>query len=140
MKKVFAIFLGLLLLVSHSYLTIGRHYCGGKVVESKIILGETHLSCRMMEMEKPCNGSENSNEINFDKAPCCKNEYQTVQLTNEFEKVEVPVIFKNVFANVFVYATLNLDLLTNYPHQTYPEYHSPPIEKDIQVLLQTFLI
>ena len=140
MKQIFSILLALILLASHSYLTIGTHFCGGEAVESKILLGETHLGCGTMEMEEPCNDSGNSNETNLDKAPCCENEYQTVQSTNEFVKDATPVTFHVDFAIAIVYATLNLDLFPNSTQQSHTEYHSPPIEKDIQVLFQTFLI
>ena len=142
MKQVFSILLVLILLASHSYLTIGTHFCGGEAVESKILLGETHLGCGMMDREEPCEDYENSNKSNtsFVKTICCKNEYQTVQLTTKFVKVATQIAFSFEFAVAFFYTTLNLDLFLKSTQQFYTEYHSPPLEKDIQVLFQTFLI
>lgn len=142
MKKGFSILLSFILLASHMYLTIGTHFCGGEVVETKIILGETHLGCGMLDMEKPCDDSENSNKnlVSFDKVPCCKNEFQTVQTTDEFVKDVAPQSFHVDFAIAIIYTTLDLDLFPKSTNQFYTEYIPPPLGKDIQVLFQTFLI
>ena len=142
MKQIFSILLSFILLASHSYLTIGTHFCGGEAVESKILLGETHLGCGMMDMEEPCEDSDNcnKNKTSFDKTPCCENKYQTVQSTAEFVKEATQIAFSFEFAEAFIYTTLNFDLFSNSTQQFYAMYYSPPIEKDIQVLFQTFLI
>lgn len=142
MRKSFSILLSCILLASHMYLTIGTHFCGGEAIETKILLGETHLGCNMPDMEKPCNYSENThkNRVSFDKLPCCENEYQTVQVTNEFVKDVANIPFNIEFAVAFIYTTLNLDLFPKSAHQFNTEYISLPLEKDIQVLFQTFLI
>lgn len=141
MKQIFSISLSFILLASHMFLAMGTHFCGGEVVETKIILGETHLGCGMMDMGEPCdNSNHNKNETNFDKTPCCENEYQTVLSTNEFVKDTVQIAFNIEFAVTFIYTTLNLDLFPKPTPQFYTKYISPPLEKDIQVLFQTFLI
>lgn len=124
------------------YLAVGTHYCSGEAVETKILLGKTHLGCNMPEMEEPCNDTEkiNKNRASFDKLPCCENEYQTAQVTNEFVKDLAGRTINSEFAAVFIYTTLNLDLFPKSAHQFYTEYISPFPEKDIQVLFQTFLI
>jgi hypothetical protein len=141
MKKSFSILLSFILLASQMSFVIGMHFCGGEAIETKIMLGETHLGCGMMNMEEPCNDSDNSNNKNsFDETPCCTNEYQTVKSTNEFVKAAAQIAFDVDFAVAFIYTTLNLDLFPKSTHQFYTEYISPPHEKDIQVLFQTFLI
>ncbi len=141
MKQIFSILFSFILLASHINLTMGTHLCGGETVESKIMFGETHLGCGMAEMEDPCDNSEytNNDQVSFDKFPCCANEFQTIQSTDEFIKDAQTTI--NVdFAVEYIYSTLNLDLLTKTTNQFHTEYNSPSIEKDIQVLFQTFLI
>ncbi len=142
MNKGISILLSFILLAGHMHLTTGTHFCHGEAVETKIILGETHLGCAMMDMEEPCEYPENSNEngVSFDKVPCCHNEYQIVQVTNEFVKDSVQPSFNDDFALAFTYSTLNSDLFTKSAHQVYTEYNPPPLEKDNQVLFQTFLI
>ncbi|PKP51460.1 MAG: hypothetical protein CVT92_12730 [Bacteroidetes bacterium HGW-Bacteroidetes-1] len=142
MKKSFSILLSFILLASHIYLTIGTHFCGGEAVETKIMLGETHLDCGMMVMEASCDTpvKQHENGINFDKVPCCQNEYQTVQTTDEFVKDAAQIAFNVDFAIAFINTTLILDLFSKAVHQFFTEYNPPPIEKDNQVLFQTFLI
>jgi len=142
MKKGISILLSLILVTSTMYLTLGTHFCRGEAVESKIILGETHLGCGMMEMEEPYEDSENPDEngVSVDKVPCCQNEYQIVQLTNEFVKDSAQIPFNIEFAVAITYSALNLDLFPKPAHQFYPEYFPPPLEKDFRVLFQTFRI
>ena len=142
MRKSFSILLSCILLVSHISLTTGTHFCGGEAVETKILLGETHLGCNMPDMEEPCDDSEktNKNGVSFDKFPCCENYYQTVQVTNEFVQDVANITFNIEFALAFIYTSLNLDLFPKSTHQFYTEYISPPLEKDMQVSFQTFLI
>ncbi|MEY1638646.1 HYC_CC_PP family protein [Tenuifilum osseticum] len=142
MKQIFSILLSFILLASHINLTMGTHFCGGEAVETKIILGEKHLGCGMMGMEQPCDGSEhsNNNQVRFNNVPCCQNEFQTIQGTADFVKEAAQTVFNVDFTVAFIYTTLNLDLFPKSTHRVYTEYISPPLEKDIQVLFQTFLI
>lgn len=142
MKETFSLFFSLILLVSHMSMAVGTHFCGGEAVETKILFGETHLGCNMPDMAGPCKDAEktNTNEVRFDKVPCCQNEYQTVQVTDEFVKDAAQNRFHVEFAAAFIYTTLNSALLPNSTHQFYTVYISPPLEKDIQVLFQTFTI
>lgn len=131
-----------MLLASHMNLAIGTHFCGGEAIETKIMLGDAQLGCGMPDMEEPCDDSEksNTNEVHFENVPCCENEYQTVQVTDEFVKNTALQSFNVDFVLAFIYTNLNLDLFPKSAHQFYTEYISPPLEKDIQVLFQTFLI
>ena len=142
MKKITAILLSAVFLLSQLNLSIGTHFCGGEAVETKILFGETHLGCGMPDIEKSRDDSEknNKNGISFDKPPCCKNEYQTVQSTNEFVKDAAQIIFKVEFPVAYICSTLKFDLLPKTKHQSYTAFPFPPNEKDIQVLFQTFLI
>jgi len=142
MKKGFSILFSFILLVSHIYLTTGTHYCGGKAVESKILFGETHLGCGSMEMEEPCDVSEKTDYkgVSFEKVPCCENKYHIFQTTDEFVKDVASKSLHVDFTVAFIYTTLNPDLFPKSTHQFYTDYIPPPLEKDIQVLFQTFLI
>lgn len=141
MKKSFSILLSFILLAGHMYLTIGTHYCGGEAVESRILFGETHPGCKMSDTHEPCRDSEKTNNklVRIDKVPCCENEYQTVQITNEYIKDATQETVNVAFALAYIFISPNLDLYKKSTHQGYSEYISPPLEKDIQVLFQIFL-
>jgi len=142
MKRSLSILLSLILLASHLSFTIGTHFCGGEAMESKIMLGKTHLGCGMTETEEACADSENANlpGESVDKTPCCENKYQTVQPANEFLEIAAYATFNVELATAIVYAALNPDLFPKSTKKNFTEYDSPPIEKDIQELFQTYLI
>lgn len=124
------------------YLTVGTHCCGGEAIETKIIVGETHLGCRTPVMEALSYHCQNAdtNRVNFDKFSCCHNENQTVHTTNEFLKEAAQITFIVEFAVTFIYSTWNLDLFPKSTPLFYTEYNPLPIKKDTHVLFQTSLI
>lgn len=132
----------LVLVTANLGLTISTHYCQGEAIESQINLLPEDLNCGMMDIRNSCNlpVEHHDDETHIDNIPCCENEYQTFQLTEYFVQEATPITFNVDFAIAIVYDTSNLDLFPNSTQQSYTEYHSPPIEKDIQVLFQTFLI
>lgn len=149
MRKVFSIILSFLLLASHMSLAIGTHFCSGKAVETKIIWGKTHLGCGMPDMAETCDIPGEScdvshellaQDIHFDKVPCCENEYQTFQVTDEFVKDVTPQFLHVNLAVAFIYTTLYLDLFPTLTPPFYTEYNPPPLDKDLPILFQTFLI
>ena len=142
MKKVFSILFSVVFLVSHISLTIGTHYCGGQAVQNKILIGKTHLGCNISGMEEPCEKSAktNDNGVSYNKVPCCENEYQAFQAANDFIEYVAPITFTNAFAAAFICTPLNLGTFPKTTNQFYSEYSSPPLEKDIQILFQTFLL
>lgn len=142
LRKVSHIVMALVLIVANLGLTISTHYCQGEALESKINLTPSDLECGMADMENSCAlpVEHHNDETHIDNIPCCENEYQSIQSTEDFIQDATPVTFNVDFAATIVYVTLNLDLFPKSTQQHYSEYHSPPIEKDIQVLFQTFLI
>jgi hypothetical protein len=142
MKKFLGILLSFILLASHISLIIGTHYCGGEAVESMLMFGESHLSCGMPDMEGKCDHSEktNNNDISFDNAPCCENEYQTVRVTDEFIKDAALFSFNINFVAAFISTELNPETFSKSADQLYTEYYQPPPGKNLQILLQTFLL
>lgn len=106
------------------------------------MFGKTHLGCNMTAMEESFNipAKNDENKVRFDQIPCCENEFQTVQTTNEFVKEGMQHYFNVDFAVEFIYKALKLGLSPKTNHQLFTVYSSPPIEKEIQILFQTFLI
>ncbi|GAO30396.1 hypothetical protein JCM15548_12661 [Geofilum rubicundum JCM 15548] len=83
---------------------------------------------------------DSSQEFCFDELPCCENEYQLVHLTNEFVKTTAQTDFNVELAVAFIFEGFKLELFPKSNHQFLTEYISRPLEKDVQVLFQTFLI
>lgn len=123
-------------------LSVGTHFCCGEAMVTKILLGDTRLVSGMQDMEGACNDSNrsNTNELHFENVPCCENKYQALQSTDEFIKDVETHSFRPDFTFAFIYTNLDLEIHPNSTHQFFTEYISPPLEKDIQILFQTFLI
>lgn len=121
---------------------IGTHFCSGEAVETKIMLGKTHLGCGMTDIDLSCedSGKTSNHPVSFDNFPCCENEYQIIQVTDEFVKDATHGSLNIDFAAAFLAILLNVDLIPKSTHQFYTDYSPPPLEKDVQVLFQTFLI
>ena len=139
MNKFFSILLSVVLLAGHMSLTIGTHICQGEATETRIIYGSTHLGCGMEDMSEPCDINDKHDE-GFSKDHCCKNQYQTTQTSDEFVKNTSQLNVSPDFAAAFVYSFLNIDLFPQTTQQFNTAYLPPPLDKDIPVLFQTFLI
>ncbi|MFO7867847.1 MAG: hypothetical protein R6U95_00940 [Bacteroidales bacterium] len=142
MKYFTSILFSCILLASNMTFAMGIHFCGGKAVESTFLFGETLLGCEMPEKEKSCDIplKNDTNDVHIDHVPCCENEFKTVQTTHEFVKNAVQFSLDIEFAVAFLYSTFNMELFPHATDQFHIKNNSPPIEKDIQVLFQTFLI
>lgn len=68
MKKVFTILIAALMLASGMRVTIDRHYCGGKLADTKISLTGKLASCGMETQEHSC-----SNQL-LTNSKCCEDQ------------------------------------------------------------------
>lgn len=137
MQKIISIFLSILLLTSSSGIAYAQHFCGGNEMLAKITLGEEHLSCGMNVQESEC-GSET---ILIEDHDCCENQYTIVKTDDNFSKASFELNLHKTFAAVFVsvFEVHGIDFFSSVSH-IYSDYSPPPIDKDIPVLYQTFLI
>lgn len=139
MNRMVSILLSAFLLVSHINLTIGTHYCRGHAIETKILFGETHMSCGMADMDEYCD-AHGAGDLSNISSSCCENHYQALPESDDFLKdapqINVPV---GLIA-ALVDPILNGELFPKKALQSYTDYLPPPLEKDVQVLFQTFLI
>ena len=134
MKKALSIFLAILMLASSSGIAYAQHYCGEYKMLSEITLGEKHLSCGMA-MELP--GCDDEQE----EPGCCDNEYTKVETDDTFEKssfeINLSPVFVASFISVFVLETEELHKEHDF---NFKDHDPPPLERDLQVLYETFLI
>jgi hypothetical protein len=134
MQKIISIFLSVLLLASSSGIAYAQHFCGEYEMLSEITLGEKDLSCGMA-MELPGCDEE------ADEHDCCDNEYTKVDTDDTFAKVSFEFDFDENFVFTFI-SEFVLFQSENFPENPdlYKDYSPPPIERDLQVLYDTFLI
>ena len=126
-------------------LAIATHYCGGMAVESKLMLGHEPLDCGMATVdtadmdEQPCQ-SEQTHALQFTKTPCCENEYQSLDVEDDYELTVVQPSLNFEFVAAFAVSFLKATFLTEIPSPQYANYSPPLIEQDIAVLYQVFRI
>ncbi|MEX0812972.1 MAG: hypothetical protein WD048_12205 [Chitinophagales bacterium] len=138
MQKVISIFFTLLLLLSNISLTMATHYCAGFVVKSQLMLGKGDLDCGMHKVKEECPFHSDTKE-RINKVPCCENEYLTVELKEDFNQTIQKLNFDIDFVQAFAQSKSE----KYFPELIFPQYgnyYPPPLDKDIQVLFQTFLI
>ena len=135
MSKLISILLSVLLLISSTGITYAQHYCGEFEMLSKVTLGEEHLSCDMVMEALACEENDSENHH------CCNNQYTSVITDDNFAKANFNVDFHQAFVLSLVSVFVLQQLVE---HQTsldnYTLYYPPPLQKNIPVLYQTFLI
>lgn len=134
MKKVLSIVMAMLMLASSTGIAYAQHYCGEYKMLSEITLGEKHLSCGMA-MELP--GCDEEQE----EPGCCDNEYTKVETDDTFEKSSFEIDFSPVFLEAFVSVFILKSVELPKEHDfNFKQHDPPPLDEDLQVLYETFLI
>ncbi len=135
MKKIFSAILSLVILFTSMGFTVSSHECGGKRVKTVLSIGNANVSCGMETTTGDCESSTKKM-----KANCCKDEFQKIQLNDDYTQTTTFVHFSPDFTTVF--AAILFDLLPNVSTQSFffKNYLPPPLVKDIKVLVKSFLI
>lgn len=139
MRKAIAIFLSALLFISSTGFTVSNHFCGGSLEKIDIGFSGEKLVCEMTKVKDVCPSHPSSSEM--EKASCCSNQFFHISLEDTFEKVNVKE--KDFNQDFFIayslvregYASIILERNYNLLH-----YTPPLLDRDIPVLVQSFLI
>ena len=133
-KKIGAIIMAFVVLLSTMSFTISEHYCGEHLVDSALF--SKAESCGM-EMQKPspikgCSAT---------KSNCCNDVLVSVKGQSEL-KTDLTSITLNqqVFVASFIYSYVNLFEGLDENIVPFKDYSPPLLVKDIQVLDEVFLI
>ena len=109
----------------------------GMEMKSEIGFGEKHMDCGM---NMPMDHSENEADNQQDPKSCCENVTTQLQVDDEFQlkkhDVNLSLNFAVAFVQVFVFG---MEIIPS-DRPDYPQYSHPPLEQDLQVLYQSFLI
>lgn len=127
------------MLFSNIGFSMNTHFCGGKAVKTSFSIGLHNPSCGMEEMDGKCETTPSSQD-HLKTTPCCANEHMVLQLDDDVDicapAVSPNLIFFTAFVRAFVLPEIDVEQTADLS-----PYYLPPIsEKDVQVLLQTFLI
>lgn len=137
MKATFSILMALLVFFASVGMAKTTHFCMGMEMKSELGFGEKHVDCGM---NMPMDHSENDSDNQHDPKSCCENVTTQLQVDDEvsLKKAETPLnlTFAVALIQAFIFS-LDLTTAENTP---LPDYSPPPIEQNLQVLYQSFLI
>ncbi len=125
MAKMISTFLSLLILLGSSGIAYSQHFCGGQEVLAEVTVGHKELSCGMAMEE---NG-------------CCDNHSTKVKIENSYAAYSQNFQFVNNLESllpVFDIEYVYVDYIQN--NKFYIDYSPPPIDRDFNILYDTFLI
>ncbi len=142
--RIIAFSLAMLLLLTSSGLTLDMHLCQGNL-KSINLFGKAK-SCVELAQKKQCHKATKSCHQQVDsekkscKKGCCENQSTSIKLSTDLVEAQTPFfsVHDLQFVAVFVYAFE----LSNYTISTHlsKKYKPPLLNRDIPVLIQSFLI
>lgn len=134
-KRIIAGLLILIVLVGTVGVSYDSHYCGGKFIKSQISFVPSTLSCGMkMEAKIACD----NHPVSISKV-CCENERLSFEMNNDYVKyIAQPLVFiDNVKLPIAILEEYSYIEETKYE---FLGYSPPPINRDIIILHESFLI
>jgi hypothetical protein len=133
-KNITSLFLAFLVLFSTMSLTINEHYCGDVLVDVTVYSNANTCGTDMHSFEK------NLQNV-ITKKECCNNEHIVKEGQNELNISTNSLSFdQQLFVASFIYSYVNLFEGLDNKIIPFRDYSPPLVDKDIQVLYQTFLI
>jgi hypothetical protein len=137
MKKIVAILLASLILISNVGFAVSNHYCGGMLASSSLTIGHVANGCGM---EKAPNSEKCVQTCStLSQRKCCENVFQDLEVENDFSKsADTQVSLDPVFAVAFAFA-LVADYFTNDAKTLAINAYIPPdLRGDTHIVNQVF--
>jgi hypothetical protein len=135
-KKILAISMTFVLLFSTMSFTINDYYCGGNLVDSTIFSKDDFCDAAMQMLV-----SIQDEDCTFKADTCCNIEVKLVEGQKELNSNFSNLNFEQKqFIASFVYSYINLFDGLETSIIPFNNYYTPIVDKDFNVLYQTFLI
>ncbi|ALM20304.1 hypothetical protein AAT17_03100 [Nonlabens sp. MIC269] len=133
--KTLSVLMAFVVLFTTMSFTIDMHYCGETLVDFSFNASAKTCGMEKVQAEKTCNN------LMMKEKSCCSNK-QIVKESNEDLKMSLDKVTfeQQIFVAVFTYSYLNLFESAESEDLAFEDYPPPFLERDIQVLHQTFLI
>ncbi len=129
----------MLMLASSSGIAYAQHFCGGMEMMSEITIGEKYLSCGMESdaQDSTC-GDEKAMPESHD---CCKNHVTKIHTDDNFAKASFDIKLNKTFVTTFVSVFVLQEVeIASTQKIFFADYNPPPLERDLNILYDTFLI
>lgn len=125
------------MLASSSGIAYAQHFCSGMEMMAKITLGEKLLSCGMDEFTPECGDKTAVVEDHH----CCENHFTKIQTDENFAKASFDLKFNKTFAATLVSVFVLQEVeITSAEKIFFADYSPPPLEQNLNILYETFLI
>ncbi len=126
------------MLASSSGIAYAQHFCSGMEMMAEITLGEKHLSCGMVDApDSDCGDKTAASEAH----DCCKNHVTKIQTDDNFAKASFDLKLNKTFVATFVSVFILQEVeIASIEKTFFADYKSPPLEQDLNILYETFLI
>lgn len=133
LKSIFSAFLALLVVLSSFSLTIDRHLCMGKVHSVSILKDAPGCG-----MELSVQNGQNLSKMEG----CCQDEQTVIEGHALLVKTVKPVSveYQSLWVAELPHAILTLDFASSDRPTTHAQYKPPLIDREIPLLVQSFLI
>lgn len=124
------------MLMSSMGFTFTTHYCGGFYHSKSLSIGVEDLNCGMeIKADIPCEQTDNVLNDN-----CCQNEFQEFKITEKFQPATHKIDVDLQFVIAFIDTYIQLISAEKEHYSKYLNYQPPLPDRDIPVLIQSFLI
>ncbi|CAM3298174.1 hypothetical protein AEQU2_00894 [Aequorivita lipolytica] len=127
------------MLASSSGIAYAQHFCSGMEMNSEITFGEKNLSCGMGTgaSDSDCGDENTASEAHA----CCKNHITKIQTDDNFAKVSFGLKLNKTFIASFVSIFVLQEVeITSAEINFFADYSPPPLERNFNILYETFLI
>lgn len=132
--KISAIVLATLVLFSTMSFTVDMHYCGDNLVDIAFFKEAKTCGMEQMKPTKECGDK-------MEEKSCCTDKQIVVEGEDDLKNTVVNLSFEQqVFLVSFVHSYYNLFESTEAADTPFLERPPPLLDKDYQVLYETFLI
>lgn len=140
-RKISAILLSLLVLLSSTSFTFSMHFCMGQLESIALFSGAE--SCAMVKQQSPCASEKHDLGCDHDTTikGCCEDHTLVIEGREDLKVVSKTTLPEFQMAAVVISTLISYLFLkptTNY--YSFQDYSPPLIERDIPVLVQSFLI
>jgi len=135
LHKILSVFLAFIVLFSTFSFTIEKHYCMGEVTDSAYFVDVASCGMEVEDCETAIDM-----ETKIQKEKCCQ-DIQELIPGNQNEQQAIGNFELDQVQFILAFASTYLDLFEENTDQVTFKYYTPPlVDKDINVLYQTFLI
>ena len=137
-KRIFSIFLTLLFIVTNVGYSFATHYCRGEVQNQGLFfLHARDIGCGMEKAEQPANCAHHGTA--WSKKNCCEDDWQIFQITDDYTSSSAGEIAVAA-ATPLITVVFDIYLLEETSSLEYFNYRPPLLQRDISVLVQSFLL